>query len=183
MGVEQLWYYYDDIKDHKVCLSKDAWDYHQRILLLLKSDAHVIVEQKRRWTWRQLGAALSVLVFLAIASQIGWGEHLFCVAIPFGAISIALSNAARPMSAAHASVPPAHLIPFESLTQLLRLRRIVRGFRKRPYPGDATLKPIRGQFSEFSNWLSMISHWVLFSPLVLAYQAFPERQEHVRVQF
>ena len=31
-AVRQLWYFYDDLKDHKVRLSKEGWDYIQRLI-------------------------------------------------------------------------------------------------------------------------------------------------------
>ena len=36
--VRQLWLFYDDLKDHKAQLSKEAWDYFQRLVLVLQSD-------------------------------------------------------------------------------------------------------------------------------------------------
>ncbi len=46
-----LWYHYDDLEDHKGVASKVEWDFFQRLLLLLKSDADLVEETgKRRWT-------------------------------------------------------------------------------------------------------------------------------------
>src|SRR5450759_2567420 len=56
--VNLFWYHYDDVEDHKVVASKEEWDYFQRLLLVLKSDADIVVETgKRKWTARQAVAA------------------------------------------------------------------------------------------------------------------------------
>ena len=53
--VNLFWYHYDDVEDHKVVASKEEWDYFQRLLLILKSDAKIVQETgKRKWTLRQV---------------------------------------------------------------------------------------------------------------------------------
>ena len=37
-----LWYHYDDLEDHKVVASKEEWDFFQRLLLILRSDADLV---------------------------------------------------------------------------------------------------------------------------------------------
>jgi hypothetical protein len=49
--VHAAWFHYDDCKDHKVHLSKPEWDYFQRLLLILRSDAELSSSEKRRWSW------------------------------------------------------------------------------------------------------------------------------------
>jgi hypothetical protein len=39
---DALWYHYDDCDDHLVVLSKQEWNYFQRLLLLLESNSTVI---------------------------------------------------------------------------------------------------------------------------------------------
>ena len=34
-----MWFHYDDCKDHKIVVTKQEWDYFNRLLLLLESDA------------------------------------------------------------------------------------------------------------------------------------------------
>jgi hypothetical protein len=52
--VALFWYHFDDVDDHKVVASKEEWDYFQRLLLILKSDAEIVQETgKRKWTPRQ----------------------------------------------------------------------------------------------------------------------------------
>src|SRR5512141_1226431 len=57
--VAMLWYHYDDVDDHKVVATKGEWDFFQRLLLVLKSDADIVAETgERRWTARQAVAAV-----------------------------------------------------------------------------------------------------------------------------
>jgi hypothetical protein len=87
-----LWYHYDDIHDHKVVASKEQWDYFQRLLLVLKSDAEIVKETgKRTWTARQTVAAACLgLVVIAIAKS-GFGYHLLLATVPLGFVSMLLA--------------------------------------------------------------------------------------------
>jgi hypothetical protein len=49
--VRAAWFHYDDCVDHKVHLSKQEWDYFQRLLLILRSDAELSSSEMRRWSW------------------------------------------------------------------------------------------------------------------------------------
>ncbi len=44
--IKLLWFFYDDLKDEKINLTKSGWDDLNRLLLILKSDA--ILKQKRK---------------------------------------------------------------------------------------------------------------------------------------
>jgi hypothetical protein len=71
--VSQLWLFYDDCKDHKARLSKEAWDYFQRLILVLQSDAHVEVSKRRRWDYTQMIALVTLLLFVYGATWLGLG--------------------------------------------------------------------------------------------------------------
>jgi hypothetical protein len=66
--VGQLWLFYDDCKDHKVRLSKEAWDYFQRLILVLQSDGQIELTRRRRWDFAQLVAVLALLLFQMLPS-------------------------------------------------------------------------------------------------------------------
>ena len=71
--IRAAWFHYDDCKDHKVCLSKAEWDYFQRLLLILGSDAEFTSSPARRWSWDHGVAWLALVAFVGIASVAGWG--------------------------------------------------------------------------------------------------------------
>ncbi len=67
-AIHSLWHFYDDLTDHKVHLSKEGWDYFQRLILILKSDAHIQHEGKRIWSQTQTSAAYALGTFgMAVA--------------------------------------------------------------------------------------------------------------------
>jgi len=52
-----MWFHYDDCKDHKIVASKQEWDYFNRLLLLLESDAEAeFVRSRNSWRseWRSI---------------------------------------------------------------------------------------------------------------------------------
>lgn len=180
-AVRMLWYHYDDCKDHKVVLCKEQWDYFQRLLLLLKSDASVLVERLRIWSWHQVVAGLLLACFVAVAIWLGWGAHLFLAAIPMGVGSIALSHFRE-------GVYPqdrqqlARLTPFASFSQVLEIRRTLIGFNKHPHRAALAQRRIRSPgMDRVLHWQFLVL-WVLFSPAVLFFQMFPLPDERVSVR-
>src|SRR5262249_4022391 len=146
--VPALWHHYDDCRDHKVVLSKEQWDYFQRLMLLLESDAHLDVRECRRWSMTQLLAGIALSAFVLCAFWVGFGAHLFAVAIPFGLASIGLSRL-RQRSARHIlSSSEVALIPFSSISELLAVRRRVPAFSKQAYPASLAARRIRSRSQE-----------------------------------
>ena len=86
--VRQLWYFYDDCKDHTVQLAEGHWDLIQRLVLILRSDAQIEISTRRRWDLRSLLAG-ALLLFVYAATWFGFGKQLLALAIPFGVVSIA----------------------------------------------------------------------------------------------
>lgn len=86
-----FWCHYDDVDDHKVVASKEEWDYFQRLLLILKSDADIVSESgMRNWTVRQTVAAASLAIFVGVLVKTGFGSHLFLATAPLGLVSMLL---------------------------------------------------------------------------------------------
>ncbi len=174
-----LWHFYDDLEDHTVDVPKEVWDYIQRLLLLLRSDAE-IRKQRRIWSWRQAIAAVTLIGFLAVAIPMGFGKHLFVVAIPFGLISVAISDEFRkPKDEDEETIT---LAPFASITEVLCVRRTVPGFRKRRYPPEFKSKRKRSRFVVPAMWVVTIP-WLMLSPVVLALQLLPgwEKREAIEM--
>jgi hypothetical protein len=176
-----LWYHYDDLEDHKVVASKEEWDFFQRLLLILKSDADLVEETgKRTWTARQALAAACLAVFGVVVAKTGWGYHLFLATVPLGGVSVLLklwhSGLEEPRLRQQAP-----LIPFGSVSELRSMRRKVHGFVKSRYPTQLGSRTIRGPVSEAFNWLHFIVVWLLFSPVALLIQALPEREQRWKV--
>jgi len=77
----ELWCFYDDLDDHHVRLTKEEWNYVQRLLLILESDDHLVVKLGPRiWKLSHLMAAGTFISFLVTAAyammQNGWQSYL-----------------------------------------------------------------------------------------------------------
>jgi hypothetical protein len=179
-AVFNLYLCYDDFKDHKVVASKEGWDWFQRLLLLLRSDASVRECKRWRWSVRQLFAAAGVLAFVYALAQLGSAESLFAVCLPLGAASMLLSYWRRRADREEWS-PVAAIWPFPRGSVLLAIRRAVPAFRKRPYPTQLAGRAIRTPLEHGFMLVPFWGLWALFSPLVLLNQSFPERVTHMEV--
>lgn len=179
--VHALWFFYDDCKDHKVHLSKEAWDYFQRLVLLLESDGQVELSRRPRWDFSQLVALAALLLFLYAAHWLGFGMQLLALAIPFGVVSIVISWWRRRTAERTADPKAIILAPCSSLSELIALRRSVVGFGKRKYPPGMKPFKIRSPLEETAIWLRLYASWLFFSPLILLFQTLPTTETESRV--
>lgn len=169
---EAVWYHYDDCDDHHVCLSKEEWNYFQRLLLLLSSDCRIDTQRHRHWTWRQPVAAVSLAMFVCCALSLGWGYHLFAVAIPFGGVSMLLSGFRHHPRLSDDPLEPI-LFPFASMSDLETAYRSST-FRKARYPVTMAGRRIRSELMEFLYLVQFRLTWLILSPVALAFQMWPE---------
>lgn len=160
-----LWHHYDDCKDHKVNLTREEWGYFNRLILLLKSNAHVKVVKRRHWSFTQLIALFTLILFCWHLFQFGFNPYLLIITAPLGVISIMISLYHRK---AHPKLTPTKisLMPFDSISQLLSIRRAVPAFIKRPYPTALEPRQIRSPCREKILDLQLYIAWLTFSPLV-----------------
>ncbi len=123
--VQLLWYHYDGVQDHKVVASKEEWDYFQRLLLILKSDAEIVQETgERKWTARQAVAAVCLALFGLAVAKTGFGYHLLVVTMPLGVVSMLLSHW-RSRDNARRLHDQTALMPFRTVSDL-QSRQIAR---------------------------------------------------------
>jgi hypothetical protein len=179
--ISLLWYFYDDCTDHRVHLTREQWDYFQKLILLLHSDRHIKETHQRMWSWTQAVAGLALAAFIGAVWQTGWGYHLFVIAVPFGLLSIVLA-ATRGRLLPTPSRWERSLMPFSSLSQLLEVGRVAMTFRRRRYPGHLQFRRIRTPARELRIHLQTYAVWVLFSPLALLAQVFPVKFNWARVE-
>jgi hypothetical protein len=67
-----LWHFYDDLREHRVCLDKAGWDAMQRISLLLQSDLHAEQKVTRRSHASQWIALGMIAMIAAMGFIAGW---------------------------------------------------------------------------------------------------------------
>jgi hypothetical protein len=163
-----MWYHYDDLTDHKIVASKEEWDFFHRILLLLESDAEIRypkvepeIAKARRWSLRQPVAVCAIAAFMSAAFRVGW-QHVILLSFPFGVVSMLLA-----LWKSKTLCPPSReeemalsreraLVPFESVSDLLAVRRQVPDFSKKPYPASLPTRRIRDPIVDKIMWLPAI---------------------------
>jgi hypothetical protein len=179
--VALFWYHYDDVDDHKIVAAKEEWDFFHRLLLILKSDADIVAEPgKRMWTLRQAASAVCLALFGLVIVETGFGRHLYCATVPLGIISMLLAHW-RSCDEGHRFQEQAALMPFNSVSALLSLRRKVRNFVKVRYPIRLGSRQIRSPMSAAAMWLHFGAVWLLFSPMALILQLLPESEHRWKV--
>lgn len=178
--VDTLWLHYDDCKDHLAGLSKPEWDYFERLILLLESDAEIERFRQRHWSLRQLVAGLSLIGFGLCVTRLGIGWHLFGFALLFGPISLFLSYW-RIYSDRRQAGERLRLMPFSSFSELRAVRRTVAGFSKRRRKADAKVRQVHGRLLTTVVWIQTAVLWSFISPLILAFQALPEKEVSTRI--
>ena len=175
--VDAVWYYCDD---HYVCLSKEIWDYLQRLLLALNSDCRVESQFVRRWSMKQLIAAVCLCGFACLAPQVGWSSALLILAIPFGVVSIALSLW-HPNDQANVDPFDPIIFPFASFGDLSATCRSS-SYRKTPYPKQVEGRRIRSPFMTAFWQIYAYTCWLILSPLPLLFQMLPETRKWTRIK-
>jgi len=175
--IHAAWFHYDDCTDHKVHLSKPEWDYFQRLLLILRSDAELSSSEEKRWSWDHALAWFALVGFIGIAMIAGWGWHLLLWAIPFGIISVLISVYRRRQEP---DPRPDEIacVPFDSFAQIRQFRQVIPEFVKRRYRREIGQRTIRGEAEESFNWAFSHCYWILCGPIVLLFQGFPSSVDH-----
>ena len=175
--IRAAWFHYDDCTDHKVHLSKPEWDYFQRLLLILASDAELSSSHSNRWSGDHLVAWLALVALMGIAIVVGRGWHLILWAVPFGIVSILISLYRRRREPEFEPREVA-CTPFESLSQIRWFRGQFPDFQKRKYRREVGSRRIRSEAEESFNRALSYCCWLVFSPLVLLIQGCPSTTDH-----
>jgi hypothetical protein len=176
----ELWFFYDDLKDHSIVASKQEWDCFNRILLLLASDAEVeVVERWGGWQLSQSVAAVAVVCYIYLGFRRGFSaDHLLTLALPFCVVSVALALFNRSKRAHQKS--NAQVDPFPSLSELFAVRRRVGDFTRRRYPRTLADRRIRGPLATALMWIPSALGWLMFAPVILLLQILPDRNSEIR---
>jgi hypothetical protein len=180
--VYAVWYYYDDGVDHLVCLSKQEWDYFQRLLLVLASNCRIETEteSKPQWSLKQLIAAMSLCMFGFLAVHVGWGYQLLVLSVPFGFISIALSFW-QPKVKPNPDPFASSIFPFATFADLATAYHSS-GFRKTRYPKHISKRTIWSPFMKAIWRLNAYTMWLVLSPFPLLFQSFPAPARHTETR-
>ena len=178
-----LWFACSDCNDHTIVASKEEWDWLNRLLLLLESDAELEVT-RAGWRWHpvQAVAAMLLAAFLAIGCRVGFGQHLMAYALPFGPVSMLLAWVNSRRMDRQTTVVESALTPFPSVASLLSVRRQVAGFARAMYPKCLGGRRTRDRFIERLMWILWSMAWCMFSPVALFFQMLPKRRLETRIK-
>lgn len=176
----ELWFHYDDFKDHPVVLSRAGWGFFHRLLLLLDSDATVETARLYRWRWTQLVAIAAFVGLIAVVMFTGWGDHLWIYAIPFGLVSFMLALKATQVDTTqpYRSV----LYPFTAFADLGTAYDQV-GFKKPRYPHQLKGRTIRPPESHLRCHVEFFLGSLFWAPFLLLFQACPQLHVDSKVVF
>lgn len=165
-----FWGAYDDLTDHKVVASKESWDFFQRLLLILKSNARIEMSKRRRWTVRQSIAISLLSLFLAVVVYTDFGVLAYIVYIGVGVVSLGLAYWRGRLPE-----PGAAMEPFSSLMEIVKVRKSVPSFLKQSYPGHLKNRSLRSGWEVILLWWPIYGTlWFIVGPLMLLVQSFPE---------
>lgn len=184
-----LWRYYDDLTDHKVVASEEDLDFFHRLLLMLRSNAEYAVTKGRYWTVRN---GIAICCLLLIAGRAAWlgFEYPAGLSIMVGLVSMALTFSRRWSEPVQSSREKA-MVPFDSVCELMAVRKSVPSFRKKRYPVHLQSRRHPTPFIDRLMYYLMcaislpiyVSLWLLLSPVVLFLQAIPENESEHRLVF
>lgn len=174
--IRAAWCHYDDCTDHRVCWSKEEWDFFQRLLLVLRSDAELSHPGTgaKLWSWDHAVAWSACAVFVGMALMTGWKWQLLPVVLLFGIPSLAIGLYRQRQWKGRGPNEIA-CSPFKSFSEIRWLRRQTPEFEKRRYRPELGLRAIRSGEMEVFNRLLFYCCWMLLSPVALLIQGFPLR--------
>jgi hypothetical protein len=176
---QELWYVYDDLTDHPIVAYKHDWDYLNRLLLLLSSNAEIAVE--RSWCSRHVlpqgiaVLALAIYGFLVVRSGFA-GATFVSLALPFGLITLGVARLRSWQNRMLAAIEP-----FSSVRSLFAVRRSASGFIRRRYPKSLKTRTVRGPVMRVMLWFYEIAIVAVLSPVLLLIQALPQRESRFRI--
>jgi hypothetical protein len=174
--IHAAWFHYDDCTDHQVCLSKVGWDFFQRLLLILRSDAEVLHSQAKRWSWDHVLAWTTLAVLAGAVMTKGWSGDLLPLGVLSAIVSLLISFYRRRQEV---GLTPGEIacLPFDSSSQIRSLHRETPGFQKRRYRKEIEGRTIRSEEEAAFNGMIWYASAIILSPLILLLQGFPSTVE------
>jgi len=179
-AASEIGYYYDDLEPHTAILERDDWNHLYRLMLLLRSNGHVALEKRWKWSLAQIFAAPLFMTYLMLWWLAGSGALV--ISMPFGLI---LTPIAFWLLVRRLETPRklAAMTPFSSISELLVARRSVPDFRKTPYQRPEDPESAQGVLN-WCFWIFMLIVWAAFAgPFLLFFLALPYFRTKTRVVF
>ena len=169
-------------------LSREQWDYFQRLLLVLESDGRLEETTRRRWRGvaggRRGGAGRhgdrrAGGCSRRSASARGCWSPACRASRRRSRRNVLNRNADRRLYESRRldSIPYGNVAPFDSVDNLAAARHAAPRFRKRRYPPEVGDRRVRDATSELLSWVQTSCAWFLAAPLVLLAQLPAARRD------
>ena len=181
-----LWFFYDDLKDHKIVASKEAWNLMCRIILFLRSNAEIETKCVRQWSSTQMTTFGLIFLIAFLVWTVGASWTLLIAWIGTGMLTWEIDRRIRaPLRKASHDLPNnIEVFPFDSVPSIFRAAESVPDFHKRPFPPELAKRRIRTGLSGFLFNTEMhlprpilltfgFIGWTIVLPFVLLGQLFP----------
>ena len=180
-AVKELWYFYDDFAKHYASLDKFAWNYIQRILLLLKSDNCIEIKHKYKFTKRNLAALVTLAIYILYFLIFYKSYEPFVVYIILNIFAMPVSLLISYYNQKLNFDKNIYIyFPFNNYKELSKVRRKVKNFKKKKYK-NYNNNPIQSKFEEiFLNFFHKLL-WFISAPFALLFQIFPENKAEVKI--
>ncbi len=178
-----LWFFYSDIEDHNIQVTKAEWDLMTRLRLVLSSDAEV--EWYRtgpRWNvYRTIFAScLAGLGLIALFAGIGKVFILYWVLASLTTCAVLWIWNRNDQKA---WAPNAAIYPFPSVASLLSIRRGTPHFAKQRYPKSLARKARLHRILDRAKLVVYLPLYILIGPFAMLILSLPIRQKEMRLKF
>jgi hypothetical protein len=144
--VFMCWFHYDDFIDHQAKLTRQTWNYFQRLRLIVQSDAEIKSNRVWNWTAFHLLTFISVALLLMVGWKCGMDLEFWAADLALGAALACVAYGQKKPKPPAALVPDAELIPFGSFSSMRAVYELTPAFQKRPYPRTMDLTPLHSSF-------------------------------------
>ena len=168
------WYLHDDFIDHPARLTRQGWNFVQRLRLILQSDAEIVTQHRWNFTLYHAAILLGVAFLILICCRDGFGWQFWGADIVIGMIFFYFMNHRKFTSrrsglsgAASELIPAAEINPFDSFAAMRDTYESVAEFHKMPFPRTMDLTPLRSKRTERLMFLPWLVGWPMLVLLVL----------------
>ena len=181
-----LWFFYDDLTDHKICACKETWNLMYRIILFLRSNAEIETQCRRLWSSTQIMAFGLILLISLLVLTVGASWMLFIAWIGAGVLTWEIDRRIRAPLRKEWHDPPGSIevFPFDSVPSIFCAAKSVPDFHKHPFPPELAKRHIRtGLIGFLFNTQIHLPQpillafgfigWIIVLPFVLLGQLFP----------
>lgn len=169
---------FDYPSDQKLQPTKLGWDYLNRVLLLLESDAD---QMPGKLTWRPISmpAAACLATYVILMVHLGFDSLSFVILMIPSAVVAALLVLVNRVASRRMRANAEALDPFPSVASMLRLRRRLPLFARVSYPAHVATTRRKNWVDGLAGaagYCTLTLVWFLvFSPIVMLLLALPDR--------